>query len=922
MSKPARARTRLITGLTALTAGALTAATPVLVPAAQANPAGTGLVIGEVYGGGGNSGAPYSNDFVEVHNPTSATVPLDGYAVAYFSAGGNAGGTVDLTGQIPAGRTYLVQLAAGTGSAPALPTPDASGSVNMSGTSGRVDLTQGSMLVDRVGYGTANLYEGAAPAPAASNTTSVRRSPTPGTDTDQNRADLVADAPSPTGCGADCSAVQPPEATTIEEIQGTGSASPLVGQSVTTSGVVTAAYPAGGLNALVVQTPGTGQSAGQASSAVWVAGAGATGAMASGVAVGDHVDVAGTVRESFTRTEVLTSAGGVTERSDAATPVTPLSVAWPATDAGRERLESMLVAPAGDYTVADNYPLNQYGEIGIARGTEPLYQPTDVGRPDSPEAAAQAARNTAALVTLDDGASTNFFGDAGEETPLPWLTDDPTIRVGEPVTFEHPVIVDYAFSKWRFQPTAQLTAGDDNGVLPASFGDTRTAAPASVGGDLQVASFNVLNYFTDLGVDVPGCAFYYDRTETDPVTVRDSCDARGAAEQEDLDRQQAKIVAAVNALGAEVVSLEEIENSAKFGHDRDASLARLVGALNADLGTDAWEYVPTPADAPPLAGEDFIRTAFIYKPAAVEPVGDSVIRPGGDASDDPFVNARDPLAQVFQPVGALASDRFMLVVNHFKSKGSAPAAPDPNADYGQGGWSARRVEQATALNTWVEQVQADRDVEKVYVDGDFNSYTYEDPMQALYDAGWTNLETEFDGGDTYLFDGLVGSLDHGLANDAALASTTGATVWNINSVESVALEYSRHNYNVTDFYAPTPYRSSDHDPIVFGIDTTPDLPDTTMQVSVGPKNIKVGKTRPVVDVTLTREDGAVVSDGTVTVRHDGEVVGSADVTSGGNGSVRITLPPFRSIGEQTLTVSYDGGSSDPVVRDVTVSVRR
>ncbi|MGI8901540.1 MAG: ExeM/NucH family extracellular endonuclease, partial [Nocardioides sp.] len=366
-------------------------------------------------------------------------------------------------------------------------------------------------------------------------------------------------------------------------------------------------------------------------------------------------------------------------------------------------------------------------------------------------------------------------------------------------------------------------AGDANRVAPVTFDvTTRTSAPADVGGDLQVASFNVLNYFTDLGVDLTGCTYFTERDERNLVTVRGGCDARGAAEADDFERQEAKIVRAINALGAEVVSLSEIENSAKFGHPRDESLATLVDALNADLGSPEWAFVPSPADGPAPAEEDFIRNAFIYKPAAVSLLGDSKIRPSIGTSD-PFVNARDPLAQVFQPVGAVDGDRFMLVVNHFKSKGSPPRdSSDVNRDYGQGAWNVRRTEQAAALATCVGQLQAENGVKKVYLDGDFNSYTYEDPMLALYGKGYTNLDVRFGGGHTYQFDGLVGSLDHGLANEAALASTTGATVWNINSVEPIALEYSRYNYNATIFYdETTPYRASDHDPILFGIDTTP-----------------------------------------------------------------------------------------------------
>ena len=102
---------------------------------------------------------------------------------------------------------------------------------------------------------------------------------------------------------------------------------------------------------------------------------------------------------------------------------------------------------------------------------------------------------------------------------------------------------------------------------------------------------------------------------------------------------------AINGLGADVVSLEEIENSARFGEHRDAAVSRLVDALNADAGAGTWAYVPTPATAGDQSDEDVIRTAFIYRTARVAPVGASVI------DDVPaFDIARDPLAQAFEPV--------------------------------------------------------------------------------------------------------------------------------------------------------------------------------------------------------------------------------------------------------------------------------
>ena len=910
--------------LAAVALGSLAVSTLTMAPSAQANPAGTGLVISEAYGGGGNSSATWRNDFVEIYNPTAAAIGVDGLSVEYLSAAGNSGGTAALDGKITPGAHYLVQLASGGANGTLLPTPDATGTMNMSASNGTVRLMDGATTVDLVGYGTATVFEGTAATGALSSTKSASRTPSPGADTDDNAADFTtAAAITPEACGTGCEGgIEPPppptpEEHSIAEIQGTGDTSPYAGSSVITRGVVTAAYPTGGFNGFYLQTAGSGgdtDATPGASDGIFIYGSAAT----AKVARGDYVQVTGQVSEFRGTTEITPAAADVVvlDGSGVAAP-TPTSSQWPRTDAAREAFEGMLLAPAGDFTVTDNYSLNQYGEIAIAQGTEPLPQRTDVARPGSPEADAVVADNDARRVTLDDGATTNFlYTDAGEDTPLPWLTDDPTIRVGEPVSFVAPVIVEFRNSRWNLQPVAQLTAGDANGVLPATFGDTRTAHPADVGGDLQVASFNVLNYFTDLGVDQPGCSFYYDRTEADPVTVSGGCDVRGAAEQEDLDRQQAKIVKAINATGAEVVSLEEVENSARLGHDRDATLAHLVDALNADAGAGTWAYVPTPSTAGDQADEDVIRTAFIYQPAAVQPVGESVI-------DDvaAFAKARDPLAQVFSPVDGQPGDEFVLIVNHFKSKGSPPKATD--ADYegnfdtgdGQGNWNSLRVTQAHELVRFAEQMTTDTGVQKVFLDGDFNSYTQEDPMQVLYDAGYTDLDTHFDGGQTYLFDGVVGSLDHSLANQAALGATTGSAVWNINSVESVALEYSRYNYNATNFYTVSPYRSSDHDPIVFGFDVS-EAPTASLSARAVPDPV-TKKERPTVVATVESSDGSTVQDGTVTVSFDGEVLGSAPVT---DGRAQITLPVFKKRGDYVVDVTYDGARLGTAATTVVIHV--
>ena len=539
---------------------------------------------------------------------------------------------------------------------------------------------------------------------------------------------------------------------------------------------------------------------------------------ASYPAIGDHVQVTGPVSEYAGMTEVSPAVGGVSSLAPADAP-TAAAVTYPATDASRESLEGMLLAPQGDYTVTDNYSLSQYAEIGLARGTRTLPQPTDVARPGA--AADQvAADNAAKRVTLDDGSSLNYLT-TGKNTPLPYLTLEHSIRVGAPAHFTRPVVLDYRNDAWKLQPRHQLTADNAADVQPATFPDTRPAAPKPVGGQLKVASFNVLNFFTETGADFVAdggsCSFYKDRAG-EPVTVN-SCNGdgpRGAADDGDLARQRAKIVRAINTLGADVLSLEEIENSAKYaGPDRrDDALASLVDALNADAGSQVWDYVrsPAPADRPAVADEDVIRTAFIYKQAKATPVGASHILTGSAAFD----NAREPLAQAFRPRYGAPGDTFLVIVNHFKSKGSGV-----DDGTGQGNSNPDRVAQAQALVRFAEQELDRTHTSRVLLTPDFNSYTQEDPMQVLYRAGYTDIgSAKAPGESTYLFDGVVGSLDHMLANRPAIGRVTGAHVWNINSVESVAYEYSRFNYNATSFYAPTAFRSSDHDPLLVGFNAS------------------------------------------------------------------------------------------------------
>ena len=232
------------------------------------------------------------------------------------------------------------------------------------------------------------------------------------------------------------------------------------------------------------------------------------------------------------------------------------------------------------------------------------------------------------------------------------------------MTFTTNVVLSYANNAWKFQPLTHLTEANKGTVQPASFGATRTEAPAQRGRqpeDRLLQRAELLPHHRR-----PARRLHVlQGPRRQPHHGPGGCDARGAANAENFKRQQDKIVAAITKSGADVVSLMEIENSAQFGKDRDDALAKLVEALN--IATPGiWDYVRTPANAPPLADEDMIRTAFIFKKAVAEPVGESVIHNDTVA----FASARKPLAQAFKPVGAADDKTFIAIANHFKSKGS------------------------------------------------------------------------------------------------------------------------------------------------------------------------------------------------------------------------------------------------------------
>lgn len=193
------------------------------VPTARS--ASPDVVVSQVYAGGGNSGAPFANDFVELFNRGSSSIDVSGWTVQYASAAGTTWQATALTGSIVPGRHYLVQLASAAAIGAALPTPDATGTTNLAVSGGKVAVVRDASaltcggsagscsgvtsVADLVGYGTAGDYEGSGPAPVISNATAAVRAADGCTDADANPTDFAAADPAPrntsvaaTACGA------------------------------------------------------------------------------------------------------------------------------------------------------------------------------------------------------------------------------------------------------------------------------------------------------------------------------------------------------------------------------------------------------------------------------------------------------------------------------------------------------------------------------------------------------------------------------------------------------------------------------------------------------------------------------------------------------------------------------------------------
>ena len=564
----------------------------------------------------------------------------------------------------------------------------------------------------------------------------------------------------------------------IADVQGTGDATPLAGTVVTVQGVVTADYrlsTGSGYRGFYLQDP-DGDPADGRSDGIFIFSANSDPA----VAIGDLITVTGEASEYNGQTQISATTNEAYDVVQAAVGVPAVTVLPDSVvGAAREVYEGMLVAPESAY-LSSSHQLFSFGSLWLNVGDLAIKatETTDAGD----AATAIGAANRANRLLVDDGYSIRV--DNAAHPGQGYFDAGTVVRNGD--RFVSPaagMVLGWGFDDWRLQPQRPVNVATDASLEPTwETLNPRNDAPAEVGGDFAVGAFNVFNYFTTFGGD-----------------------ARGAEDEAAFLVQQSKIVAAINALDADIVALMEIENSVKLGEEPDEALGNLVDALNAASAPGTWAFVPTPVALQDAAITDFITNAIIYKPAVAIPVGDSF----ADVDETVWDIAREPVAQTFDVDGKVIT----VVANHFKSKSRPSGSSDPEPADLQGFFNAERVEQANRLAGFAGAIQADpAKGENVILLGDFNAYHEEDPSQVLTGAGYLDLVPDTTDEYTYTFDGELGSLDHAYVSPALAPYVTGTDVWTINSPE-----WSDRGYEYAAAEAGTPFRSSDHDPIKVGL---------------------------------------------------------------------------------------------------------
>jgi len=854
------------------------------------------VVLSEVYGGGGNAGSTYQNDFIEIYNSGATPVDLSGWSVQYASATGTSYAKTNISGTVAAQSFYLVQEAKGAGGTTPLPTPDVIGTIPLSGSAGKVALvrTQTALacgadcdgaadVADFVGFGTATDFAGTGPAAAPGNTTSVQRSPSASTNTGDNKADFIVADPTPKAPPATvtppvdpCAATPlPPDCvagtTTIQDVQGVGFVSPLKGTAVAkVAGVVTAVRTTKSRGFWMQQTA-RDETRASASSGIFV-----FTSTAPTVKVGDAVLVSGTVADYYPL------ASGETVATTA-------------------NLSTTEISPATTVTVvSSSNPLPS--ALTVTATTVPgLYAPTPTD-----------GKNIESITPIDPTRSTLEFWEA-HEGMLVTVNDVRVVGPGQPQYGEIYVTTKPAelatprggvyLKSYAETPTGRLLISAINGVVPA----------ANVGDVLIGATTGPVDWSTFGGYDIVATTLgaYQDNGLTPTVARVQAPDqlSVGTYNVENLKPadsadKYARLGAGVvnNLRSPDVIAVEEIQDNTGAKDDAvvaaDQTLTRLTAAIVA-AGGPAYTW----AEIDPVNDQDGgqpggnIRSVLLYNMARVtlapgtpggslDPVAVSTgadgtaslsLNPGRvDPTNSAWTSSRKPLAGEFVFQGR----KVIVVANHFNSKGGDQTADGrfqpPNRSS-----EVQRLQQATVLNAFVKSVLAADPNANIVLAGDFNDYQFSAPILTLTDNGatLTDLILTLPENEryTYVFNGVSQVLDHIFVSKP------------VTDVE----------YDVVHLNAEFADQASDHDPQVVRI--RPSVRQGAL--ALDPATLVVGAASTTVRLSgwYPNREFSITLDSTP--------VGTVTTDASGAAAYTLALAPGIAVGSHTVTATAADGAT-------------
>ncbi|WP_439842212.1 ExeM/NucH family extracellular endonuclease [Aeromonas taiwanensis] len=727
------------------------------------------------------------------------------------------------------------------------------------------------------------------------------------------------------GCSGDgpCDGTQPPafvcpvdNLVPVPAIQGSGSSSPLVPagkfeseQAHATRGVVTQVVSGLYKGFFIQDAQGDGDPATSDGLFVYTTKANAA------VVPGAEVCVSGKVKEYFNQTQINADDLVVTQPAGAVPEAVDLvPVAGESLTELLERHEGMQVrlVPESSLVVTRNFSFDYDGKrnnLVLSYGA-PLIKSTQKFAAMSEEASQWALRNQQNQLVVETDAK-------APDGVLPWFpgfnAEDGYLRIGDKLNGLEGAL-GYSYNLFRLVASNRIDASQ----IDHSGWDRVETPELAETGDLRVASFNVLNFFTTV---VGG--------DANPTGSN-----RGAPTVAEFELQRTKIVSAITRLNADVVGLMEIENN---GYGDNSAIANLVAALNAAQPdeVDHYRWIASP-DGKPI-GTDAITVGLIYRPTKVTPEGAASLialpmqqAEAVDASGKTVTinqGMRESLVQRFSSPKGDAP--LTLVVNHLKSKGSACFEDYP--DYvsadpldGQGHCNALRVSAARVLGESLKDLAGD-----LLLIGDMNAYGMEDPIRVLTDYdpaaqarqimsasfttlagqpleesgsalgkgyGFVNLNTRFHGTDTYSYsyEGELGNLDHALANPSLAAKVIGIEDWHINSAESNFFEYGS-KYSGQLAKSEGPFSASDHDPVLVAIQY-PLPPAGLIALESAAASVEEGST---LSLTVSRRDGTY-GEASVSYRI---VYGSADASD---------------VAPLTGTLHWADGQSEPQIISIPV----